>query len=278
MSYFQYVKLASFIILKKYHIALVRRGFTWGKPATTDDVHFSEATVPTLPKNLFMFWAQGLDEAPDTVKICVDSWVEQNPGWSVQVLTLSDVPRFLGDARIPNGIPWAAYSNLLRAKLLRKFGGVWADATLLCERPLDEWIFEYAREGFFAFYKPHPDRELASWFLASIPEGEIISKWDEMSSLYWKWTDKFHTYHWFHYTFEYLRRFDASFARSWRKVPKVAPDKLHLLNRYITDRLVGEASEKLFPIRGTIPVSKVTYKHGASAARMAEYLGHEMAS
>jgi hypothetical protein len=273
MSYFKYAKLAAFIILKKYHIALVRRGIIWGRDQHSEDVKFSNSiTSENIPRNIFIFWAQGIDSAPEIVKICIDSWTMKNSGWNVKVLNLEDVQIYLGDENLPEGIPWAAYSDLLRAKLLRKYGGVWADATLFCERPLDDWLFDYVKTGFFAFYRPHPDRELSSWFLASVKDSEIISKWDDLSSLYWIWTKKFHAYHWFHYTFEYLKRFDSGFSRAWSMVPKITPHKLHLLNRLITNRLKTDDIESVYRLKGEIPMSKVTYKHDASSEIMKKYL------
>jgi len=39
----------------------------------------------------------------------------------------------------------------VRILLLHEFGGIWVDATLLCNRPLDEWLPSTMTEGFFAF-------------------------------------------------------------------------------------------------------------------------------
>jgi hypothetical protein len=55
-------------------------------------------------------------------------------------------------------------------ELLRRHGGVWADATCYCLQPLAEWLpSKLAPAGFFAFDRPAPDRMLASWFLAAQP-------------------------------------------------------------------------------------------------------------
>ena len=34
----------------------------------------------------------------------------------------------------------ASLSDILRISLLHEFGGVWVDATVYCNRPIDEWL------------------------------------------------------------------------------------------------------------------------------------------
>ncbi len=57
--------------------------------------------------------------------------------------------------------------------MLAKHGGVWADATLLCSKPLDDWLPEYYTTGFFAFRNPGKDRMLSNWFMASDPGNKL---------------------------------------------------------------------------------------------------------
>lgn len=45
-------------------------------------------------------------------------------------------------------------SNIIRINLLEKYGGIWADATLFCRKPLESWIEPHTEQGFFAFSKP----------------------------------------------------------------------------------------------------------------------------
>ena len=71
-----------------------------------------------------------------------------------------------------------ARSDLLRLALLERHGGVWADATLWCARPLDAWIDDAtAPTGFFAYTQPTRDRPADNWFLAAAPGSRIISRW-----------------------------------------------------------------------------------------------------
>ncbi len=74
----------------------------------------------------------------------------------------------------------ATRSDVIRIHLLRKYGGVWADATLWCARSLDDWIDSVVTEPscFFAYEKPGPPcRPISSWFLAAGEDSRIIDLW-----------------------------------------------------------------------------------------------------
>ena len=58
--------------------------------------------------------------------------------------------------------------------MLRQHGGVWADATSFCLRPLDDWLNAAYAAGFFAFRNPAKDRMMANWFIASEPDNALF--------------------------------------------------------------------------------------------------------
>jgi hypothetical protein len=133
-------------------------------------------------------WTQGLDQAPAVPRACVETWMRHNPDWDLTVLdaeTLCDWadPALCGP-RAQSLHPYRL-SELARLSLLLRHGGVWADATCFCMRPLDEWLPGCLESGFFAFASPGPDRILASWFLASAPGDYVVRRmWEELGSYY----------------------------------------------------------------------------------------------
>lgn len=124
-----------------------------------------------------MYWDRGLKNAPDLVRICVESWQRQNPDWTVRVLDEATVPNFVGmtDVRDRNPrLTIQAYSDILRWRLLAQHGGVWADSTLYCAVPLDTWLASHMTpKGFFAFRSPEAFL-YHSWFLAGNPDNPIV--------------------------------------------------------------------------------------------------------
>ena len=262
--------------VKKYHSAFSRRGLLNQRTKGQIDVRFGSGPVSSIPRNIFMYWAQGLDEAPELVRRCVKSWEEMNPGWTVRVVTEEDIGDLVSMDDIPSDLAFAAYADILRLRLLRKYGGVWADATLFCERPLDDWLENYLSEGFFVFFGPGPDREIANWFIASKPDAFLLDRWNEKVTEYWQYATKPDAYVWPHYTFEYLKLTEKAFRESWKKVPKVRPEKLILVNRLITNRLPQNVTEKdVLALRGKMPLAKLTHKHNPSFNIFENYIARE---
>lgn len=66
-------------------------------------------------------------------------------------------------------------SNIVRLCLLRRYGGIWADATVFCLRPLDSWVMDYYTTGFCAFRNPAPDRLMSNWFMAAEKDNPILA-------------------------------------------------------------------------------------------------------
>ncbi|MDD9801225.1 MAG: glycosyltransferase [Deltaproteobacteria bacterium] len=136
-----------------------------------------------MPRQVWMFWEQGVEAAPEIVRECIAAWPRMNPGWEVRVLdgaaARRAAPRFAKLAkRCPLSTP-TVRSDLLRLELLARYGGVWADATTLPRRPLDEWLHDWLRpSGFFCFHHSkerikQTGRLFSSWFLASVPKNPL---------------------------------------------------------------------------------------------------------
>mmetsp|Transcript_64365 Transcript_64365/g.199332 ORF Transcript_64365/g.199332 Transcript_64365/m.199332 type:complete len:254 (-) Transcript_64365:52-813(-) len=132
-------------------------------------------------------------------------------------------------------IPPAAESDLLRLLLLTLYGGVWADSTMLCRRPLDSWLPESAASGFFAFAPESIEEDLPvmSSFLASEPGHAIIAAWLRRSISHWSTPSdarKDLGFFWLHHLFGHMMTAPADGAESdgdeqvreaWASVPRV---------------------------------------------------------
>jgi len=133
----------------------------------------------SIPKRLWIYWHQGTTGAPLVVRRCIESWIRENPGWDVVVLDSKSLKQYIvpdlpADKLARMGLNKQA--NLFRLQLLAEYGGVWVDATTLCMRPLDEWIYECMTSGFFAFHRPGADRLIANWFIAAEKANPVVVK------------------------------------------------------------------------------------------------------
>jgi len=136
-----------------------------------------------MPRQIWMFWEQGVEAAPEIVRECLAAWPRMNPGWEVRVLdgaaARRAAPRY---AKLTKRAPLATptvRSDLLRLELLARYGGVWADATTLPLRPLDDWLHDWLRpSGFFCFRHSRErieqnGRLAPNWFMASVPKNPL---------------------------------------------------------------------------------------------------------
>jgi len=145
-------------------------------------------TTTEIPKIIWMMWMQGLEGAPYLVRRCYDSWRHHNPSWRVIFLDETNLHEYVDVAAVlasDNAIEVQARSDIIRVNLLAEHGGVWVDATCFCCRPLDSWLGEHARGGFFAFSSVAAGRPIEAWFMASSRPCRLTERLAEMSNSYW---------------------------------------------------------------------------------------------
>lgn len=215
-----------------------------------------------------MLWLQGWDNAPPVVQGCVNSWRQHNPRWDIRLLTAADLPDLLyGDRGLlavqGKTLPPEAFSNLVRLALLRRYGGVWADATTYCLVPLDTWVDKAtAASGYFAFANPGPDRMLSSWFMATHRDQLLLAIWQHYCVAYWQEHEERHTYFWFHGTlFAKAYAENRAFGEIWDRTVKISADGPHAMAPYeekLLDSFSEEGVQSL--IGAAIPLLKLTHK------------------
>jgi hypothetical protein len=214
------------------------------------------------------------------VRKCFDSWERNNPGWEFRCLDATTIERYVPLSQYVDldrqVLTAASLSDVLRILLLREFGGVWVDATLYCNRPLDEWLPGVMGAGFFAFAAPGPDRPLSSWFLSAQSDNFLVSTWCRWAIEYWSNRAATDDYFWFHYLFRGMLETDRLAADAWSRVPKVWADGPHALQ--FDDRIYRPKMEVLESIDWTTPVFKLTYRLGEGGVKPGSLLEHLLES
>ena len=131
-------------------------------------------------KKIWIYWHQGWEQAPSLVKQCRSSWARFNPDYEIHALdqyTIFDYVEFPAGIDINRkDLTIQKVANIIRLTLLSKYGGIWTDATVMCARPLSEWLEEYYGSQFFAFRAPGEDRLMSSWFIAAESESVILQR------------------------------------------------------------------------------------------------------
>ena len=136
-----------------------------------------------IPKTVWMLWHQGFRNAPEIAQRAHHSWILYNPEWTVRGINLEEAEKLTRvrvegtEGYLPDEV-WSslsiqAKSDYIRIALLHFYGGVWADASLLCNEPLDSWL-DFDRDYlFFLRDEKEPDNWLglypwySSWWMAA---------------------------------------------------------------------------------------------------------------
>lgn len=154
----------------------------------------------SVPRIIWTCWLQGLEQAPEMVGVCVESQKREFPDYEHHVLTLSNyrqwitLPYYIEKKFQKGRIPRALFSDLLRLSVLKKYGGVWMDASVLCtgfanEKLQNRWgkiekneftIFRYLERGTKRVVG------LSNWFIAARPNEIVVSTVLDMLLAYWK--------------------------------------------------------------------------------------------
>ena len=183
---------------------------------------YEEKKVPG--KTIWLLWFQGWDDnTPWVVKKVRESWEFHNPDWNIELLTKENIGTYIDEKLIAYDTTPQALSDIIRLNLLATHGGVWADATMLCMRPLENWLYDVLQPcGFWMYHGGKPDAP-ASWFIISMHQSALIQKWANKTNEYWKngndaKADRF----WMDALFKQLCETDPDFLNEWRKVPHIS--------------------------------------------------------
>ena len=141
---------------------------------------------------VWVYWKQGLENAPKIVQCCVDSICEHS---SREVIILSEessrkyveFPNYVLKKMESGNMSAAAYSDLLRFSLLEHYGGTWIDATVFLTGALPRYITE---SEFFAYQDTfgeidNPAR-ISNWLLHCKPGNKVMLFTRNMAFQYWK--------------------------------------------------------------------------------------------
>lgn len=134
-------------------------------------------------KILWMYWEQGIENLHKYHqgaynKMCFDGWKKLNPDWDIRILNKTTALNYVPELAKFNHLSRAMRSDLLRIKLLERYGGVWADASTLPMKPLTGWVENCdAKTGIFFYrYFPSTFSRLYNPFVSYISSWFIVAK------------------------------------------------------------------------------------------------------
>lgn len=211
---------------------------------------------------IWICWFQGMDNAPDLVKKCYQSVVENNPDKKVIVLTEENVndyvtfPEYILTKWKKGIITHTHMTDLLRLELLITYGGLWLDATVLCTGKAPEYFFD-SDLFFFQTLKPGRDGHasyISSWLMEAKTNNKILMATRELCYEYWKNNNTMWDYFLLH---DFMSIVLEKYEEEWKKIIPRDNATPHILLL----RLFEEYDEETWnAIKNQTPFHKLTYK------------------
>ena len=137
------------------------------------------------PKIIWTFWDKGEDNLPNFLRICLESWRKQHPGWRVVILSPSNVLEYLdADTDLPATFfdieRKSLQSDVIRLAILARHGGIYTDISSLAMSNFAEEVRGTLDAGasIYAFHNFGWISDfVAAWFLACKPREPLMVEW-----------------------------------------------------------------------------------------------------
>lgn len=190
---------------------------------------------------VWVMWLQGMENAPEIVKTCYNSLVNNLTDKDIILLTEENYRNYVTfpdyiQTKIDKGLIGKAHmSDLLRLELLEKYGGTWIDATVfISDKNIPDFIFN---SDFFMYQKLKPALDgnplsVSNWFITSTTNNPILMMTKELLYEYWKGHNSAIHYFIFHMLFQLVIE---NFDDEWKKVVPASSSTPHILLLRLND-------------------------------------------
>jgi hypothetical protein len=141
-----------------------------------------------LPKIVWSYWDS--DDMPEQIKLIYENNKKKLDGWDYKLVNNSNKKEYLGNDDIYNNLEELSmstqqYSDWLRLYLLKKYGGVWLDISIIINSTIDDLYSESVKSqseltGFNSSGLEIKDINIPvieSWFIMAPINSEVISLW-----------------------------------------------------------------------------------------------------
>lgn len=186
---------------------------------------------------LFLLWFQGWDNAPFIVEYCRKSVEKYVPDRKIiylddnNIMEYIDIPNDIKEMHKQGIIGNAHYSDIIRLELLKTYGGLWLDATVLLTGKIDNYI---TNSSIFALQFPtYYARSISNWLIYAHSNQIIIEETLRLLYLYWRTEKKSVNYYSMHFLFRIVTNV---YNDEWKNVPFFTNSNCVVLQSELDDR------------------------------------------
>jgi hypothetical protein len=231
-------------------------------------------------KRIFIYWHTDFINSPLVVQKCLDACKYYNKNYEIIELNDNNLHEWINiDELIKNkNITITSKSDIIRLTLLKIYGGIWMDSTVLCVSSFDNWLHNYINNGFFVFsFNPVIDKRISTWFIYADKDNYIINQWYNSMIEYItnstnigleyqpintidKWNNNKYSNHyfWIHYLFNDLYENDYIFRSEYNNCKVYLKNNPQYLQTYGLDKKIEDNFKGTF--KQFAPLYKLTYR------------------
>lgn len=157
-----------------------------------------ESDLKINNKIIWFFWWQGIENAPNIVKDCVNSLKFLNKDYKLIIISKHNINEYIEIEEYivkkfnEGKIGLAHFSDVIRVNLLAKYGGIWSDSTIFVTNEFDYKILEYSLYSIKSYKDDTQNVSQYRWttyFLCAKPNNELICFLKDLFNEYYKDND-----------------------------------------------------------------------------------------
>lgn len=226
-----------------------------------------ESSKREYSDKIWFLWLQGIEQAPEIVKMCYNSIQQNLDNRELILLTDNNYRDFITfpdyiQEKIDEGIITKTHlSDLLRLELLTKYGGTWVDATVYISS--SNFPNYKLKSDLFLFQKLKPGldgnpRSISSWYITSCTNNPILLLAKGLLFEYWKNNNYLIDYFLLH---DFIELAIETYPDEWKKVVPFSSSTPHILLL----RLFDSFNEEMWTsIVSQTSIHKLTYKYDSN--------------
>lgn len=208
--------------------------------------------------NVWICWLQGIDNAPEIVKVCYQSIKKWMPDRKIYVIDQKNLfeyvnlPDYIINKWKKGIISNTLFSDFVRLSVLTQFGGIWVDATVLMTGKLPDYI---KNADFFMYQSNDYDvtKIGESWFIKANAHNRILQVTLDLMNEYWRKENKIRDYF---IMFIFMKMASEKYPQDIKNTVLI-PANIPLLMQ----KNIKNSNEKFFDIICKISsIHKLTYK------------------
>lgn len=235
------------VYLNKNHQYLEKE-FSWYFRTPTESK--SSIKEDNIPHIIWWCWLQGVENAPDLSKACLNSIKIVFPEYKLNIITQDNLSSYI---ELPNYIikkykagiiKNANFSDIIRLSLLEKYGGIWIDSTVLCTNDKIKSLVD--KNSLFVFKNGlldgNKDVKLSSWLIASTKNNILIKDTRMLLLNYWEHHNYTESYYIMHLLFTIVTE---KYPDLWESIPSYSNVTPHMMSKELNNGYDKERFKQL---------------------------------